>query len=166
MHFIISLFLLYICNMLHFLNWGTLSSSQFLVVIWVAFMVIQKWLLVLNVAYNHHLNVTLKSWRFVTKWSDQIRWDSARNRRGCDEKDGIVSACGVKAWMQEGVEALMVTMTMWDVDGGQRRWGQANSSPLTPVTCVWVCSCLSMSLKLVISLLHTLHTHTFIKRFV
>lgn len=71
----------------------------------------------------------------------------------------------------------MVTMTMRDVEGGQGRWGQTNSSPLTLVcgsvrmylSAVHDFSsiCLSMPLKQAISLSYTLladtFTHAFIK---
>ncbi len=89
-----------------------------------------------------------------------------------------MAACGVKAWMQDAVESLMVTMAMRDMEAGQGRWwgGRANSSPLTPVLVfAWLhlylseyaletgCFSLSLSLSLFRTLLAHKFTHTFLK---
>lgn len=74
--------------------------------------------------------------------------------------------------MQDAAEVLVVAMTMRDVEGGQGRWGQANSSQLTPVCmCVYVCAevcvclcgftsiCVSTPLKQASLSYEHLHTH-------
>lgn len=56
-------------------------------------------------------------------------------------KKGVIkrmSAWGVKAWKQDEAIEVMVTMTIRDVEAGQGRQGQANSSTLLFVHYVWL----------------------------